>query len=62
LGVILNNRRMRACFFVWLVSNAIMFGIHAWVGIWSLAIRDGIFLVLAVEGWYRWGKISEKRC
>lgn len=53
-GVILNNRLNIACFYVWLVSNAITLALHVHVGLWSLAIRDAIFLALAVEGLMRW--------
>lgn len=53
-GVVLNNRRMRVCFLVWLVSNALSCAIHVSAALWALAIRDAIFLVLAVEGWLLW--------
>ena len=55
-GVILNNRRLRVCFLVWMVSNSLTLIIHGHTGIWSLAVRDGIFLILAVEGWIKWGR------
>ena len=55
-GVICNNRRLRVCFLIWFVSNAISLAIHAQVGVWSLTARDAIFLILAVEGWIKWGK------
>lgn len=55
-GVILNNRKMIGCFYIWLVSNTITLGIHSYSGIWSLAARDLIFLVLAVEGLAKWRK------
>ncbi len=55
VGVIANNRKLRWCFLLWMVSNAITLVIHTRAGIWSLALRDVIFLVLAVEGWIRWG-------
>ena len=54
-GVILNNRCFRSCFLLWIVSNALSLVIHAQTGIWSLVVRDGIFLILAVEGWIIWG-------
>ena len=60
LGVWLNNRRRRACFVLWLVSNGITFGIHAWAGMWSLAVRDLAFFVLAVHGWWLWGPNSKR--
>ena len=55
-GVLLNNRRLIWCFPVWLVSNTISAGLHLHAGLWSLAIRDAVFLVLAVEGWIKWGR------
>jgi nicotinamide riboside transporter PnuC len=55
-GVILNNRRIRLCFLLWLVSNSLTLIIHAQTGVWSLVARDGIFLILAVEGWIKWGR------
>ena len=54
VGVWLNNRRRRACFAVWLVSNTMTFGIHAVVGMWALAARDAAFFVLAIHGWLLW--------
>lgn len=56
IGVLTNNRRLRLCFLFWLVSNALTAGIHAQAGIWSLVVRDSIFFVLAIEGWFKWGK------
>ena len=39
VGVWLNNRRRRACFVMWLVSNAITFGIHVAAGMWRINQR-----------------------
>ena len=55
-GVILNNRKMIACFYIWLVSNFICAAIHYQAGIMSLFFRDLIFFVLAIDGLYRWSK------
>ena len=55
-GVVLNNRGRRACFAIWLISNTLLLGIHANVGIWSLAARDGVFIFLAIQGWHYWSK------
>ena len=54
-GVFLNNRKIRICFLVWMVSNGLSLLIHSRARIWSLTARDAIFLVLAVEGWVRQG-------
>lgn len=55
-GVLLNNRRLIWCFPVWMVSNALSGGIHIEAGIWSLAARDIVFFVLAIDGWWKWRK------
>jgi len=55
-GVICNNRRLRACFLLWLVSNGLTLIVHIQAGIYSLGARDAIFFILAIEGWHKWGK------
>ena len=55
-GCVLNNRRLRVCFVVWIISNVLGLVIHVDAGIWSLAARDVAFTVLAVDGWRRWGR------
>ena len=56
IGVLANNRRLRWCFLFWLISNAMSMAIHMDAGIRSLAVRDAAFFVMAVEGWFLWGK------
>ena len=56
VGCWLNNRKVAACFLVWMVSNAISLWIHIDCKVWSLAVRDAAFLVLAIEGWRKWRK------
>lgn len=60
VGVMANNRRLRWCFVLWLVSNGLTLAIHVDSAIWSLAARDAIFIALAVEGWFKWGKSTMK--
>ncbi len=55
-GVILNNRKMIGCFYLWIVSNFLSGLIHYDARVWSLCIRDGIFIILAIEGIWQWGK------
>ena len=55
-GVLLNNHRLRVCFLVWMVSNALTLGLHLHAGLYSLAVRDAAFLLLAVHGWVKWGR------
>jgi len=54
LGVILNNSRLIWCFPLWIVSNTLTAWIHYRTQIWSLLLRDLIFLALAVWGWWLW--------
>ena len=58
-GVVLNNRRRRECFYLWLVSNSLTLAIHVAAGIWSLAVRDAVFLGLAVDGLIRWNRAEK---
>lgn len=56
VGVLLNNRRLRSCFLVWLASNAASFGLHAAAGMTGLAVRDAAFFALAIQGYVLWGR------
>jgi len=53
-GCWMNNRRRRVCFLLWGISNLLSLWIHADAAIWSLAVRNAAFLLLAVEGWRKW--------
>ena len=55
-GVILNNRKRIACFYFWIVSNSLCMLIHWQTGLISLTVRDGIFVLLALEGIWQWGE------
>lgn len=54
IGVLCNNRKMSVCFKIWLVSNSISAVIHWQAGIYTLVIRDLVFMLLAVEGMRKW--------
>ena len=58
-GVVFNIRRLRVCFVFWMPSNFLSTLIHIGAGIWPLAVRDFIFLILAVEGWFLWKEGGE---
>lgn len=60
-GVVLNNYRLRTCFVLWWFSNAASGGLHVWAGLWSLAGRDAVFLILAVQGFVLWGRHQRLR-
>ena len=53
-GCWLNNHRLRAGFMVWILSNVIC-GVLHWRGeMMGLVIRDALFSLLAVHGFYKW--------
>jgi nicotinamide riboside transporter PnuC len=54
VGVFYNNRLNRKCFYFWIISNTISCMLHLYAGLWSLAIRDAIFLAFAFEGLQLW--------
>ena len=58
-GVVLNNRKARGCFYLWIVSNTICAALHWQAGIYSLVVRDVVFIVLAVEGLWMWSRKSD---
>ena len=66
IGVLLNNYRLRLCFLVWLCTNAISAALHVRGyslgdgAMLSLAVRDLIFMLLAVHGWRAWGRRKEQ--
>ena len=37
-------------------SDVLTLAIHVHAGIWSLAARDGVFFLLAIQGWFLWGR------
>ena len=54
LGCKLNNDKLVACFYVWMVSNLLSLGLHWHCGLWSLMCRDAIFIALGIEGIIKW--------
>ena len=55
-GVLLNNRRHRACFALWMASNAASAALHLAAGMWALSVRDGVFFLLAIQGLWLWSR------
>jgi len=61
-GVVFNNKRMIACFYLWAVSNSIGLMLH-WLaykadaeGMIPMMCKDVVFLILLVPGWMNWKK------
>lgn len=54
IGTILNVRKLRACFFLWLITNAMWFVWDILNGLPSRAILDLVQFGLAAWGIYEW--------
>ncbi len=54
VGVLLNNSKIIWCFPIWIVSNQICLYFHLRSGLGWLAVRDIIFTLLGIAGWYQW--------
>lgn len=53
-GVILNIKKRRACFALWLVTNTTWIVIDARAGLYGQATLFAVYAVLAVWGWISW--------
>ena len=55
-GTVLNCKKIRACFYLWLVTNAMWFAWDVHCGLYSRAMLDAVQFALAAYGIYEWGK------
>lgn len=58
-GTILVTRKRRVGFIFWMVSNTALLGRNFFLGEWSQAALWGVYLVLAVYGWFSWKRRKE---
>lgn len=56
LGVILNIKKKRSCFYIWTVTNGIWAGVDFYKGIYAQALLFAIYFLLALWGIYEWRK------
>lgn len=56
LGTVLNVKRDRRGFILWIVSNLALAVINARGGEWAQATLWIVYVVMAVWGWVSWGK------
>lgn len=55
-GVVLNARRARSCFVVWMFTNAGWVVYNVRLRAWELVALFAVYLALAVYGWFKWGE------
>lgn len=58
-GVVLNIKKVRLCFLLWLVSN----GCWAWItrAEYLLSVQFGVFCIVCICGFFAWGSKKDKR-
>lgn len=61
VGTILNCKQLRACFYLWTVTNAMWFAWDLYSGLLSRCVLDAVQFALAVWGIYEWKRIEQKR-
>ena len=54
IGVILNIKKRRACFAVWIFTNATWAIYDFKIGAWEQSLLFAVYFVLAVWGWMAW--------
>lgn len=55
-GTVLNCKKVRLCFLLWLLTNAMWLAWDIAHGLPSRAILDAVQFALAGWGYYEWGK------
>ncbi len=56
LAVIMNIRKDRRCFVLWIGTNACWASVDLWYGIWPQAALQALYGALAVWGVWSWRK------
>ena len=54
VGTVLNIRKMRACFVIWLVTNSLWMVYDIWIHNYPQAALFAVYVALAVWGIYSW--------
>ncbi len=56
IGVVANIYKKRWCFIVWTATNFSWMVVDFIHGLYSQAVLFLVYFVLAIYGWFRWGK------
>lgn len=60
-GTVLNCKQVRACFYLWTVTNSMWLAWDIYNDLWSRAFLDLVQLGLAIWGIYEWKRLEAKR-
>lgn len=58
IGTVLNCKQIKACFVLWLVTNAMWLAYDLASCLYSRAVLDAVQFALAGYGLWEWGKID----
>ncbi len=58
-GSILNARKLKACFYVWIIANVCWFIYDMRTGLYSRAVLDTIQTIICICGIFHWDKEEE---
>ncbi len=58
-GTVLNVKKIKYCFYIWTASNASWFIYDLYIGLYSRAVLDAVYLGLAIWGIYAWRSKKE---
>lgn len=61
IGTVLNCKQLRACFYLWTITNVMWFCWDAYCGLWSRCVLDAVQFALALWGIYEWKKLDAQR-
>lgn len=59
-GTVLNCKKIRACFVLWTVTNAMWLAWDYGQGLYSRCVLDFVQLILAIWGLWEWGRTEEE--
>lgn len=54
VGVVLNIKHRRECFYVWAFTNAAWTAVDLYYQIWAQATQQFVYFALAIWGLYEW--------
>lgn len=59
-GTVLNCKKIKACFYLWLITNAMWLAWDVSQGLPSRALLDAVQFALAAWGIYEWSKDEQQ--
>lgn len=61
VGVVLNIKHRRSCFYVWALTNASWTVVDWWKGVYAQSALFLVYFVLALYGLWEWRHLGRKK-